>query len=901
MGDRSRRRATVRTTHSQLVASTDVNTNEKSSTYTLYTTAASTSTTAKAEVVASSPFINRPITSVQTTSSNSPLEMTKKSIRSHEKEKKIKHGPIKERWLLTRKTWKYMADAGRKLIPDGAVNKSEDIPKIEEYFQKVCKSEQKFLPWRRKSSYPGALTSLRRKRRQKHVATTSPPKASSADEAEDESRSESQHLLVMIHMLEKYLNIADTDFRNEYNSNDNDKNQKNYGIGDSNSCSSSYINSGGDIGKINGPNENQLSRTTAFSPLKGNEQISQLKESTNDLSVRNTKLMSESETNIMLAQNTSTSSSVNNSHKSNEQLKQNWLAEPYNYRYTTCDARFAPITSFDEQLAGDLTSAYTTKRSSDHSTWAANMHTSLLLESLRNYSRTNRNPLVTYDRVTDDVLKDKQLLRQIRDELKQQQIQRLFRRHSSRSSVNLLGSSINTSKSSLFNFWQKEHRDSSNNISGGGGGSGIPLFNTMDTSYATSINKSLDASKDADKTITDRFVDRQHYSFGIQTDPMPMMYLRGLYNEYKSKEAAEERDACGDLPQTNKHSRRKSSIDNEDVSQSVSDTIKRYLRMARKKSVNDADGNRFRRVNYDQNLRNIKAKGETTMPGDDDGNMKGSQTDLDWIVLVMKEIEELGREIFAISLDSTDCDVSSSAASSITTGHAITAAAAAATSVSVVDGNDNISGILHLENINTHRGKHRNYFNYTSPVQSSKSTSTSPTHSSPPSPSPSGLFHSGTQFLSNLLWHGHDKQQQQQPLPPHQQQPQNPQQIQQSDQQQTIPPNDNSKSLFSVTLTAQANHPSITMAATQGSNTATTMQKSKSSSNVGQTFTKKIWKSRSKSQTRTTQQTNISDEDELQQQNIKTEDKIKPLWMPQVSMLFVQRKTFFIYIYLCDF
>lgn len=43
--------------------------------------------------------------------------MAKKPIRTKEKEKKVKRAPTKERWLLTRKTWKYMADAGRRLIP----------------------------------------------------------------------------------------------------------------------------------------------------------------------------------------------------------------------------------------------------------------------------------------------------------------------------------------------------------------------------------------------------------------------------------------------------------------------------------------------------------------------------------------------------------------------------------------------------------------------------------------------------------------------------------------------------------------------------------------------------------------------------------------------------------------
>lgn len=84
--------------------------------------------------------------------------------------------PKTERWLLTRKTWKYMADAGRRLIPDyiqnrGNTNDPQDLKKIEEYFQHVCRGEPKFLPiFRRKQSFPGALgiTGLRQGDKLRH-------------------------------------------------------------------------------------------------------------------------------------------------------------------------------------------------------------------------------------------------------------------------------------------------------------------------------------------------------------------------------------------------------------------------------------------------------------------------------------------------------------------------------------------------------------------------------------------------------------------------------------------------------------------------------------------------------------------------------------------------------------
>lgn len=77
--------------------------------------------------------------------------------------------------------------------------------------------------------------------------------------------------------------------------------------------------------------------------------------------------------------------------------------------------------------------------------------------------------------------------------------------------------------------------------------------------------------------------------------------------------------------------RRKSSLDHDDVSPSVGDTIKRYLKMARKKSIDTDKKDRFKTINYDENLRNIKPKGEISTIGNDDGLHKGCQTEDSWI------------------------------------------------------------------------------------------------------------------------------------------------------------------------------------------------------------------------------------------------------------------------------
>lgn len=837
--------------------------------------------------------------------------MGKKPQRSKEKEKKLKRtscsgGPIKERWLLTRKTWKYMADAGRKLIPDGVTNRPEDLPKIEEYFQQVCRSEPKFLPWRRKASYPGALTSLRRKRRSKastsSSAPTSPPKASSADEAEDDSRDDSQRLLVMIRMLEKYLNIKDN------------------GSGDvvSGSADGAIVSSEGNAEANDLDDETSggfcLRRSEASQRLGGphvsggafnaaafqrmDSRFSDIREDDNTESfqrgVSNVKGGStsgrggvddvSSRGNVRISgvtsgntdssgdtgfgavdRSTSTAAPLTYTSamtRSTEQLKQNWLAQPYESATSRTNSGFgqnssgfvspshAPsILRHATQSKRDTATntptnvtAENTKRNSSSAWTAANMHTSLLLESLKNYSRTNRNPLLSYDAITSDILQDKRLLRQIRDELKQQQLQKLLRRHSSRSSMNLFGGSGSSvtpstsfSSSNIFNFWQRDARDEPR--------SQIVQLNTYEPPASIVTTMSVDAVTATAPTSTPTAPPRRTFrSFGIQTDPIAITSLQALHADYVKRKTAADEDARdsnsgGERSPGGKHSKRKNSIDNEDVSQSVSDTIKRYLRMARKKSVTgDSDANRFKRVNYDKHLRNIKPKGEITLPGDDDGFMKGCQTDAEWICIVMCEIKAMGREIYS-SPDSTDAE---------------DAAGTVRASQKANDGNGGAA--VHIHSIMTRRQQHRHpqqrtRFDYNTPVGGKSSTSTSPTHSSPPSPSPSsgGLFHSGTQFLSNLLWHSHDKHQQHQPS---QQSPTEEPQISQNDT------NNNSSFHVLVSSAAQLQPTTTTTSTTSTAPTTPTsttpnMQKSKSSSNVGQVFSKKIWKSRSKSQTRT--------------------------------------------------
>lgn len=116
-------------------------------------------------------------------------------------------------------------------------------------------------------------------------------------------------------------------------------------------------------------------------------------------------------------------------------------------------------------------------------------------------------------------------------------------------------------------------------------------------------------------------------TLGTQTRTIPASAWETIAEEVrklKLKEAEQEKEAA------RTSGGRRSSVDNDDVSPSVSDTIKRYLRMARKKSVDSDKVDRFKRVNYDRNLRNIKGKGEPPI-SEDDGNDKGIQTDESWI------------------------------------------------------------------------------------------------------------------------------------------------------------------------------------------------------------------------------------------------------------------------------
>lgn len=683
----------------------------------------------------------------------------------------------KENWLLTRKTWRYMADAGRKLIPDGVQNKPENLARIEEHFQHLCANEKKFLIWKRKLSYPGASGSFRRKHKSKlgkkmGVTISSPPTGgSSADECEDERSGSSRKGTddLIIKMLEKYLSseadIMEMDLISESN---------------------------------NGSDGTKLSKTDL---------------SVDELSTIMNKSLS------MLNKPKASGSKV--------------------FEFPPKETARVEFSSSVNEKNLDISKGNV----QDQSIWCPGnfneLHSSILLDSLKQYRKKNYSPYIESDQITVDLLKDRVLLRKILNDIRtQQKFSKSIPRTESTRSLNISYSSsmssltstisstfhnfvdyidnkANSCRNSLYRqnefpgagpYSESYQKSASTSTVGAGMGSKVStslsassplskthqiynqqkqifaskqqmqLYNQQQTHYQkqkkimANLNKSSSTmlkSITTKTTSTTTILTSKQSDFSpplhnispsltgdenigshsiapkkvlhvkvpprtsqTQTDGISMERLNILFDEYK-KQVEEERREESEA-QEEAAGRGKGGVDNEDVSQSVSDTIKRYLRMARKKPKNSDDANRFKSVNYDRNLRNIKAKGEITKPGDDDGLSKGCQTENNWLDSLFRNTEELNR-----------CANSPIIAPVILT-------------------------------------------------------------SPPPSPSNSGLLHQSTQFLSNLLWHH----------------------------------------------SSYNSNPLQTSNSTSSSLAAAAMQKSKSSSNVGHLVSKKIFRSRSKSQTR---------------------------------------------------
>ncbi|SPP89046.1 blast:Rho GTPase-activating protein 6 [Drosophila guanche] len=611
----------------------------------------------------------------------------------------------RERWLLTRKTWRYMTEAGRKLLPEGAQSES-DISLIEAQFQRACASEPCFILWRRKTSYPGAIHNS--KRRLKVISRHTSGSRCGADTTDQHINADQT-----IELLQSYLKIRDA-----------------------------Y-------------------KTTTLLGTKT--------------------------------------------------VRPDQTSSPSAHR---------PIGNRNDNI---LKTDYCEK--------------SLEKELLSRLKLLSETPLLDHivgvklhvDNLRQDILEDKVLLRQIYNSLKKQQLHRML--HSTEPSKHNIGRASSLSSILKLNSYQNSYKKCFSS-----GVKKIVDCQRLDnrihqkpTSFDNcDIRTNLGVAPDKHSLepriapiATDLWtkkgktkneeIERSFNTCGTQTTFIQLSELKRMAKEFeKTWQQCKDNSnpsALGD-ELLEKHGtltdRRKSSIDNEDISQSVSNTIKRYLRMARKKTVNDADASRFKSINYDKNLRNIKAKGEINPPGMDEGLSKAVQTLEAWPLIALEYVR--GNECFRI----------------LQNAHIEWKKAEDERTRKNVEWEK-----ARKKNIEEHFQTARNSNTY------KEGTTYSTCISAPTSPNSytrlektiktsTGLLTSSSQFLSNI-WHGH------------------------SDPGSTT-------NLFTLNdKQGNMNHENINLR-----NETSNMQKSKSLSNVGQFVTKKLLRSRSKSQNKPPLQQELS-------------------------------------------
>ncbi|XP_034836392.1 uncharacterized protein RhoGAP102A isoform X1 [Maniola hyperantus] len=448
----------------------------------------------------------------------------------------------RERWLLTRKTWRYMADAGRRLVPDGAGNRAEDVPRLEAYFQEVCGREPRFLLLR-KSSYPGVLPKPRRKKRARggSVRARSP-----SDDAPPPARPAD---LYIPHTSGGRFDIAK--LRREF-----------FAAPPPPPSPSAFPPPGATF--------SSAFRNGCPRPPVAEDEDGALV----DLLRKYLKLEDS--------------------------------------------RRPAPRLTESEELLHALRNYLKRQAERGPTDSDADPAQRILRENLgRYYQRSSAR-----DNTVQDLLSDRNLLKKLYNDLRKTKPYRGGRGGAG----------------------------GSGGVSGGGSGFGPAVGFSGTNSRSVFRGRSFGVWKYNDEDCTqspplsppplievlcesqeERLVDA-----GTQTSPVPEEVLQELERAYREKVEAATAPTSPTSPPPERRPRRRSSVDHDDVSQSVSDTIKRYLRMARKKSVDSEKTDRFKRINYDKNLRNIKPR----PPGDvdDDGLHKGCQTDEGWI-LTYRELQ----------------------------------------------------------------------------------------------------------------------------------------------------------------------------------------------------------------------------------------------------------------------
>lgn len=475
------------------------------------------------------------------------------------KDRKIR-GSKRERWLLTRKTWRYMADAGRKLIPEGTGNRPEDVPKIEAYFQEVCQKEPRFLLWR-KQSYPGALgfRSRSRPRGNRLKLGSVRENASSADEAENIVKIPSVSFLAHPRPAGRYeLEQLRKDFL--FGSTENNTLSSGYQSPDSKSDLVQFIND-----YIRNPDDSTPAEESALD---------------------------------------------------HEQL----LEKLEDYISKTKDIR---TSESKKCLRTSILESDNTQKN--------------LLETLRRYYARSTNR----EKVIGDILMDRKLLERLYFELRK--TRGFLGRRVIGSTSNLGLNSINSLNSTWKDSQRKYDRvNASNEYLNKFNDKKNKLYFKSDSTYHLSSPPPVIEIED---------VEAKYVDVGVQTVPLEPELLILIEDENRKK--LDSTETSDNLSKgSSKGLQRKASIENDDISPSVSDTIKRYLRMARKKSVESDKVDRFKRVNYDPNIRNIKGKGEPDICEGDDTN-RSIQTDDSW-VSALKTIDDNSNSRITSSRSSID-------------------------------------------------------------------------------------------------------------------------------------------------------------------------------------------------------------------------------------------------------
>ncbi|EDV45259.2 uncharacterized protein LOC6555823 isoform X2 [Drosophila erecta] len=436
----------------------------------------------------------------------SPNKVRRRSIKDKEKKR--------ERWLLTRKTWRYMTDAGRKLIPDGYQTGSGNHDLIEDQFQRVCLSEPSFILWSRRKSYPGAFGSSKRRLKPLSRHASASRRKHTVDATKDYHIADR-----VIELLQTYLNLRDA-----------------YKI------------------------------TTLLG----------------------TKTVRPDQTSSPSAQRP-------------------------NFK----------------------------NKSANHQVMSSG--TSIQRELLSHLKLLSNCPIFAHEGIQfkfgdADILDDKVLLKKIYSALKKQQLHRTL--HSNDPyKVN-----ISTSLSCLLkNGMQSSRGNTDSHRSNKLLHENFLCLKNCDTKpILTSLNKVPQDVEFKNKYHSNgQSVERILKTCGTQTNFIKLSELKILAQQYISMVTncdntlnILEEPTKKNCLKSSHLTCRKSSLD-EDISQSVSDTIKRYLSMARKKSMQDSDSNRFKSINYDKNLRNIKTKRVINPPGISAGLHKAVQTLNAWPLIAL--------------------------------------------------------------------------------------------------------------------------------------------------------------------------------------------------------------------------------------------------------------------------